>query len=454
MIPKFSYFEMHQKTYVIRKKIVKIKPTPIPETNYTPEIFELPPQQPPIAAESPFFENLAKPKEKVTVDFSLPPIPKYENKIPNYDPVDLRVNAATIERDAFLIKESQKYHEKMKEEPTEFLAWQKNMREKDEELRREVIQKRREDLNYARKKAMKSKIAQIEERLSIGKQMRSQISDEIDRTRAEIEEEREKIRELKQKIDYAPIVVAKMKRQKKEQVVEMKKEIIREIRSARRKEKKEYELRRKNAEKVRYDAINHTNRHGDAFIQKKEITETKFLSGLTDEETEYLLKTNQERNLALIQERLEKHRKAKEEKMEKLYKLLEEETRIRDEAEIEHKKKRAEKKRHEEEEAMKKQLEEEEKILQLNKKLEKKRKERIKEAEEMEERTRQIAARNRYLALNKRAIEVKAFQSHQDARLRMAKERQDSRIQKPLRPPTPKKKKEVELTRLKTILGI
>lgn len=449
---------MHQKTYVIRKKVIKIKPTPIPETTYEPEIIELPPSKPPIAAISPYFEELALPKAEIEPDNTPPPIPRYENPRPVFHPVDIRTNVATIERDACLQKaQIDRIEEAKKDEEgsQQFLKWQQNMKRKDEEERKEIIQKRHEDLDHARKNAIKIKQQQKNDKLALGNQMRSELEEQIAKTKLEIEEERQKIKELKkQRIDLAPINVEKVHREKREIYNDMRRDFKRDFKSARKQRREELEMKRKNVDKIKYEQEHHTNRHGDIFTSKREITETKFLAALTDEETNELLRTNHERNLQIIEERILKHRKAKEEKLQKLYRLLEEETRLRDIAEQEHKKKREEERQKKEEEEIKRQNEEDDKMIELEKKLEKKRKARIKEAEEMEERTRQIAARNRYLAINKRAVEVKAFQSHQDARLRMARERQDSRIQKPLRPPTPKKKKETELVRLKSILGV
>lgn len=449
---------MHQKTYIIRKKVVKIKPTPIPDTTYEPEIVELPPSKPPIAAISPIFEELACPKPEIEPDNTPPPIPRYENPRPVYHPIDIRTNVATIERDAYLQKaQIDRIQEAKKDEEgsQEFLKWQKMMKDKDEEVRKEIIQKRHEDLDHARKKAAKIRKQQINEKLQQGNDMRSEIEQQIEKIKLEIEEERQKIRDLKkQRIDLAPLSVEKVQREKREIYNEMRRDFKRDIKSVRKQRREELEVKRQNVDKIKYDQEHHTNRHGDIFTSKREITETKFLAALTDEETNELLRTNHERNLQIIEERILKHRKAKEEKLQRLYKLLEEETRLRDIAEQEHKRKREEAKQKKEEEEIKRQNEEDDRMIELEKKLEKKRKARIKEAEEMEERTRQIAARNRYLAINKRAVEVKAFQSHQDARLRMARERQNSRIQKPLRPPTPKKKKETELVRLKSILGV
>ena len=445
---------MHQKTYVIRTKIVKIKPTPIPETTYKPENLELKPPPPPIKS-TPFFEEFSKPKPQIVQEEIIDEIPKYERQLPKYDPVDIRVNAATIERDGYLQRIANKKQQIMQEEePTEFLNWQNEMKQKDEEVRKVILQKRHNNLNYVRKKAMKSKLQKIEERLNEGNLMRQDLREKVQKARQEIEDERERIRELKNRVDNVPMVLEKLRQNKKEIVNQIKNDIRKDLRSARRRQKEEYEIRRINAEKVRYDAIHHTNRHGDSYIRKKEITETKFLSALSDKETKELLIQNKQKERELILSRIEAHKKLKEEKIERLYSLLEEELKARDLAEIEHKRQREEKKRLEEEEALRKKQEEEEKILKLEKKLEKKRQARIKEAEEMEERTRQIAARNRYLALNKRAIETKSFQSQQDAKLRMARERQESKIQKPLKPSPQRKKKESELIRLKSILGI
>jgi hypothetical protein len=36
----------------------------------------------------------------------------------------------------------------------------------------------------------------------------------------------------------------------------------------------------------------HTNKHGDAYTSKREITQTKFLMALTDEETDELIEKN------------------------------------------------------------------------------------------------------------------------------------------------------------------
>lgn len=449
---------MSEKTYVIRKKIIKIKPTPIPESTYKPEIMEFPKPQPPIPPCSPIFEQLSCPKVKPESEKSSPPLPRYRTSIPKYDPVDIRVNVTTIERDNYLqnaqLEQIKRENEDL-EGAKDFIKWQSDMKQQDEEARTLIIQQRRADIDLSRKRINKIRKQNIENNLQVGNEVRSEIQEMIKQTQERIEEERNQIKELKsQLVDLAPIQVARVKREKREICKQMRKDFKRDIKTSRRKQREELAEKRKHVEKIQYEDENHTNRHGDIFIQKKDITETKFLAALTDEETNELIRTNHERQVASIEAKIAEHRKIKEEKQQRLYELLNEETRIRDQAEIEHKQKREEAKQKREEEAIKRQQEEDEKMLELEKKLEKKRKNRIKEAEEMEEHMREISARNRYLALNKRALEVKAFQSHQDARLRMAQERQNNKIQKPLKPSTPKKKKETELVRLKAILGV
>ena len=453
---------MHQKTYVIRKKVIKIKPTPIPETTYEPEIIELPPSKPPIAAISPYFEELALPKAEIEPDNTPPPIPRYENPRPVFHPVDIRTNVATIERDACLQKaQIDRIEEAKKDEEgsQQFLKWQQNMKRKDEEERKEIIQKRHEDLDHARKNAIKIKQQQKNDKLALGNQMRSELEEQIAKTKLEIEEERQKIKELKkQRIDLAPINVEKVHREKRKIYNDMRRDFKRDFKSARKQRREELEMKRKNVDKIKYEQEHHTNRHGDIFTSKREITETKFLAALTDEETKELIRRHQEQKQEYIQQEIQKHREQKSAKMDQLLKMLEEATKQRDLQEQEHLLKKQEKLQKEEKERIEKEEEEERKILALEKKLEKKREDRIKEAEEMEEHTRQIAARNRYLALNKKALATKVFQSQQDAKLRSAKERQSMNLQmdqiKTMQRTQNQRKSAAELTSLKGLLGL
>ncbi|OHT16475.1 hypothetical protein TRFO_02754 [Tritrichomonas foetus] len=314
-------------------------------------------------------------------------------------------------------------------EPTQFLEWQEKMKNLDEQQRIEAVQERHAALDHARKNAMKAKKQIIAERLEMGNLMRSNFSHDYQALQDEITAERNKIRELKsQLVDGAPKAIAKIRRQKIEQTKEMKKQLRGELREAQKIRQAETQRLKENAKKVRSDVENHVISHGDKLTGKREITETKFLAALSDEETTFLISHHAEQKKRMIEEQIELHRKMKAEKMDKLVQMLEEATKQRDIKEEEHIRKRREKIEQLEKEQREKQEIEDQKILQLEKKLEKKRNDRIKEAEEMEEHTRQIAARNRYLALNKKALATKNFQSQQDAKLRAAKERQTMKM--------------------------
>lgn len=448
---------MSEKTYVVRRKIVRIHPTPIPETTYKPETFTPKSKAEPIQPSDPRMEELAKPKPKIQYEEPLNLIPQYQNPPPEFEPVDFRVNAAVLHRDVHLMREfSKKEATEKANEPTEFLEWQAKMRALDEQKRVEEIQKRHEDLDHVRRRAIKAKKIQIKERLAVGQNMRIQFSEEITAVQREIQQERDKIKELKgQLIDKAPQAVAKMQKKRIEATKEMKKQLRKDMKEAQKRRTDEEAELKKNAAKVREDVANHVIAHGDKYSSKVEITETKFLAALTDEEAQQLLDCHAEEKRNKIEEEIQLHRELKEAKMDKLVKMLEEATQYRDEREAAHVQKRKEKLA--EEAALKAEKEqiEDQKMLELEKKLEKKRKARIKEAEEMEEHTRQIAARNRYLALNKKALATKVFQSQQDAKLRSAKERQNNKMPEgTTRIQSTRAKQGAELTNLKSLLGL
>lgn len=410
--------------YLVYRKKVRIHPTEIPKTTFVPETFKTAQKPGPIKA-SEYFETLAVPKSLPEPQAS-EPIPKYENKTPEFDPVDFRTTNACLERDLYIMKNIKKKEEEAREsDPKEFLAWQKEMREKDEEELKAAIQARREDLDNCRRKAMKAKKKTIQERLEIGKQMRIAFSEEITKVRDEIEKERQQIIELKNQRDLLPVSnVEKVKQRKIAESREVRKQVREDLKLASKLRAEETRQIKENAVKVRDQLKNHTNRHGDAFKGKIEITETKFLAALTDEEAQSLIDNHAAEKRAKIESQIEEHRKAKEAKMEKLIEMLNEVTRTREQKEEEHERLKQEKQELIEKERALKEAEEEQKLLELEKRLEKKRKQRIQEAQEMEEHTRQIDARTRYLALNKKALQTKTFQNQQDGKLRAAKERQ------------------------------
>jgi hypothetical protein len=225
-----------------------------------------------------------------------------------------------------------------------------------------------------------------------------------------------------------------------------------ELRTARRHVADEREKLKQNAEKFKHDLMYHTNRHADAYLAKREITETKFMMGLSDEETADLIAKNRTKEQEQLEEKWEKHRIGRERKMGKLYGYLQELEESRDVRDVESRKKRKEKREAEEEEKRKLELHEEEQILLLEKKCEKKRQEKLRLAEEADEHMRQIAVRNRYLALNQRELETRGFESRQEARLRTAKEKQDEKLIE--LPELKKKTKKGDLVNLRAILGI
>lgn len=450
---------MSQNNYVIRRKIVQFKPTPIPKSTYTPETFVQKPSPPPITANA-HIEKLAEPNPPPPPPQPLPPIPKYQNPPPNFKPVDFRVNAACLQRDAYLMKSKREREENEKAvEPSQFLEWQEKMHDLDEQQRIEEVQQRHAALDHVQKNAIKAKKKIIEERLEQGRQMRLEIGQEIQQVQDEINQERQKIRELKsQLVDGAPKAISQAKRQKAEQTKEMKRQLRSDLRAAQKQRAEETAEIKRHAEQVRKDAENHVLSHGDKFKSKIDITETTFLASLTDEETKELISMHAQQKREHIEQEIQKHREQKAAKMDKLVKMLEEATRQRDIQEQEHVQKRREKFEQEERERIEKEEEEEKKILALEKKLEKKREDRIKEAEEMEEHTRQIAARNRYLALNKKALATKVFQSQQDAKLRSAKERQTMNLPidqlRTMQKTQKTRKSSADLTSLKSLLGI
>lgn len=447
---------MHgNKTYVIRRKIVKLEPTPVPESTFKPDGFERKATKiSPIKA-APQFEELALPKKLPVREEPNDPLPKFENPPPTYEPVDFRVNAAVLRRDFYLkqANENREKNEKDKE-PTDFLAWQSQMKKQDELERLEIIEKRHKELDQVRRKAIKAKKDISKKRLELGQDMRNQITDDIRRVNTAREEEMNQLLERKAtRVDRAPLEVERVRRQKAQCTKEIKIQIREELKSARRQKEQEFEAIKQHAEKVRYDAIHHTNRHGDVFTAKREITDTKFLAELTDEETVALRRQNQEATKRKIEADIVRHQKEKAETINELEFMLEDVTTAREQREDEHKAKRQEKKQQAEKERLERQRREEEQMLELEKRQERKRKERLKEAEQMEEHTRQIAARNRYLALNKKALETRGFESRQDAALRSARDRQLEKTNADQAPPK-KQKPKGELVRLKQILGL
>jgi len=446
---------MSNKVYVLRRKVNNFKPSPIPHTTYKPETFQHPIKYEPIKAE-PHFESLAKSRTPPPQSVSVDPIPQYHSPPPSFGPVDFRVNAAELERDAYLIrKKAEKEALEKASEPTEFLKWQEKMRTLDELERKDIIQKRHEELDNSRKKAIKAKKKAIQERLELGNKMRLGISEELKQIQDEIEDERANIQYLKSQLrDLGPSSVQKVQKERREATKEMKKQLRAELKSAAKIHQEEQEKIKKQASLLREATKNHTMRHGDPFKEKIEITETTFLAALSDEETLDLLRTHKDEKKTIIEEAIERHRISKEQKMDKLVQMLDKVTLHRNVQEEGHNEKRKVKIEQQEIESERKQKEEDEKLLELEKRLEKKRNQRIHEAEQMEEHVREIQARNRYLAINKKALATKGFQSQQDAKLRSAKERQTSLMKEGTRVGTAKAKSTNELSSLKGLLGL
>ena len=118
-------------------------------------------------------------------------------------------------------------------EPSQFIEWQEKMKSIDDQKNVELVQQRHEALDNVQKNAIKAKKKIIEDRLEQGRQLRLNIGEDIQKVQDEIEQERQKIRDLKnQLVDGAPKAVAKSKRQKAEQAKEMKRQLRGEIRAA------------------------------------------------------------------------------------------------------------------------------------------------------------------------------------------------------------------------------
>lgn len=269
--------KMSGKSYVIRRKVTKIKPTPIPETTYVPETFVHKSAVEPIKAD-PRMEELARPKPRHD-DLGPPPeVPKYQNPPPTFEPVDFRVNGACLYREVYLMRQQAAKEAYEKEtEPTQFLEWQAKMRSLDEEQRKEVIQQRHQELDGVRKRAKRAKKQRIAERLEEGKQMRLQFGQDFEAVQQEIEQEREKIRKLKEQlVDKAPTAAAKMKHDRIQATKEMKKQLRAELRDAQKRREEEVKAVREQATILREQAETHTMFKGDKYSAKVEITETTF----------------------------------------------------------------------------------------------------------------------------------------------------------------------------------
>ena len=106
---------MNDKTYILRRKITKFKPTPIPETTYVPETFKTLNKLEPIKAIE-RFEEMSKPKPVIRGEEIINEIPKYQNNPPNFEPVDFRVTQAELERDLYLIRQKTEKEAKEKAE--------------------------------------------------------------------------------------------------------------------------------------------------------------------------------------------------------------------------------------------------------------------------------------------------------------------------------------------------
>lgn len=436
---------MNGKKFVIRRKLPKIeRPPPVRIESWRNEHYTKP------------FDTAPRIKAEEPPPPS-PPLPKFRNPVPDFPPADERVNAAFLYRGISILQNQELKEEQRKaEEPTQFLDWQAQMRAEDEAEKFRLVQKRREELEGVRKKAIKAKKRAIEERQLQGEAIRAETEAGMKQLQAEINAERQKIRELKaQMVDRAPIAVEAAKRKREEAAFQIKEKLREELKESQMRKREEDEAIKANAAKVRDQLKNHTNRHGDTFIQRKEITETKFLAALTDEEAQELIDLHEQQDKERIEKAIIEHKAVKQKKMEQLVAMLNEMTKRRAEMDAAFTKEQEEREAAEIAEQERKQIEQEEKVLILEKKLEKKRLAKIKEAEEADEITRQIAARNRYLALNKDALSQRNFQSLEDTKLRMARERQESQLRNPedlyLRK-KPKKKK--ELKGLNALLGV
>ncbi|EAY12114.1 hypothetical protein TVAG_301310 [Trichomonas vaginalis G3] len=446
---------MSEKIYVIRRKITKVTPTPIPDTTFRPPSARRVTQQEPIPTTE-YFERLSRVKPQPEEE-EIEEIPTYTNAPPEYQEVDFRVTHGLLQRNEYIINKNVKREiERKNAEPVEFNKWQQKMKKKDEDQRKDLIAKRHSDLDKCRKRAKKAKENLIKEQLNNGSQIRSEIRKQLEQTQAEIDAERDEIRRLKREIvDGAPIAVAKMIKKNRDETKQMKEQYRDDLRLIKRQQTIERETRVAQANKVREAAKNHELTNRDRYVSPISITTSHFLADLTDEETEKLRAENLAAQKQKVQDLIEQHRRAKEEKINHMIELLNKETEYRAKQEEEHERARQAKKEMEMKILEEKEKEEAEKMLALEKKLEKKRNARIKEAEEAEEHMKQIQARNRYLAINKKAMKEKAFQAKTDGNLRTAKERQMSQLKTEDRNTQPKKKKiEPELTNLKSLLGI
>lgn len=439
----------NEKVYVIRRKIHSTKPNEVPRTTYVPETFKME-KADPIIPSSPVFEELSKPKRAPEPQKEEIEIPRYQNPPPSFEPVDIRATKTMLQRDVYIDEQKQKKEtEEAEKRPEQFFEWQAKMKAKDEEERMQIIKQRHEDLDHCRKRAIKAKNDRIAHNQETGKLLREQVQQELENREEDID--RERIAEIRERAMNDPKFSQERVRAGKQELTRaMRAQIRKDIREAQKERERDVQEKKEKVQAIKSS----TAEAKYVYKEPVEITKTRFLAALTDEEAQDLINRHKEEELNRVTEAIEATREVKQKEMDKMIGIMEKLTESREAREAEHVKARQEKK----EEAMKKEREEQKKedeaMLKLDKKMEKKRKQRIKEAEEMEEHSRQIAARNRYLAVNKKALEQKTFQSQQDAQLRGAKERQNSRLKDPISHKASRHKKTQEMTQLKELLGL
>jgi len=184
-------------SHVFRRRDVRLRPTPIPESMYKAETFVQRAVQPPIKA-SAGSEALSQVKKRVAEEPPLPDIPKHQSPAPDFAPVELRANRACLHRDVGLMRRlSEEASAAKAAEPTEFLTWQARMRAESEAARVSVIDQRHSELDGVRKRAIREKKRLIAERFELGRSQRVDFGREVAAVEREIEVDRARIRELK-----------------------------------------------------------------------------------------------------------------------------------------------------------------------------------------------------------------------------------------------------------------
>eukprot|EP00742_Colponemidia_sp_Colp-10_P003273 GILJ01003483.1.p1 GENE.GILJ01003483.1~~GILJ01003483.1.p1 ORF type:complete len:810 (+),score=205.76 GILJ01003483.1:57-2432(+) len=364
---------------------------------------------------------------------------KHTNPVPNFaaTPAEVKLNVAAILREDAVYKKKQeqeaqiiKAYEEELRDTTEYERWQNDMRRADEEAKRELIEKRKLEMEMARQEAIEAFQQKIKENQLIATHMREMTKEQLEQA------ELEKIQEVQEKQKLVEMIV-----EQRQNIAVKKEEVI--LLNQKTREELKAEMAELIARKKAQDAIEQKEREElirqIRALEKVPIARTKHFDptvtpghGLLEEmsliELQERLAMNKVREAERVEEIRIRNLDRKNQFQEDIKEKIKSISRVRAAASKENASRRQQKVQQEEEQRKTVETIREKGLMEIQQKIIEKKQRRKAEEEKLARELKEIKLQRQFMSANQAAIEEKAWKQLELGAEREIKNRQEKRL--------------------------